>query len=150
MKKLRGKGSYKEYIFLVIWLVLVDQLSKYLIRTYNPQVDLGFLSLYLTTNTGAIFGYFKGMNSIFIVLSFVAIALLLYYFKELGPQHAAPLALVLTGVLGNLIDRLWLGHVVDFIDFLIWPSFNLADSCITIGVIWLLYNEWNGKGKKCN
>jgi signal peptidase II len=109
--------------------------------------------VYLTylQNTGAAFGILKGMTVLFIVLS-VAAALWIGYELWVAPPDRAQadhrlqspvrvvaLSLVLGGAVGNLIDRLWRGYVVDFIDVRIWPVFNLADSAITIGVGLLLF-----------
>ena len=131
-----------QYLILVVWLIAVDQLTKLMVRVMTPDIYIGILSLHLTTNTGAIFGYFKGMNSVFILLSFIVIGVLIYHFRELSHKNWAPMAMVLAGVLGNLIDRLLLGHVIDFIDFRIWPVFNIADSAVTISVVFLIILLW--------
>jgi signal peptidase II len=124
---------------------LGDQWSKWLIeRAFTPGQSLPILSpvLHLTyvQNTGAAFGLFKGMTALLSVLSAVVAAWISLELRRSprGDGKLWALSLVLGGALGNLIDRVWRGYVVDFIDLRIWPVFNLADSAITIGVIWLL------------
>lgn len=117
----------KKYVFLIIALVILDQLSKYF-----------FVK---TVNTGAAFGLFQGYNWLFVILSFVVLIVLIFYFK----QNKLVISLALSGVAGNLIDRLFLGHVRDFIDVGFWPVFNLADSYIVVGVLLLGYNVFKKK-----
>lgn len=86
---------------------------------------------------------FQDRNLFFVVLSAVVIAgLAVLLFKEEKKTNSvfswAPLVLLLGGAVGNLIDRLRFGYVIDFIDFRFWPVFNVADSCITVGIVWLL------------
>ncbi len=112
-------------ILLGLALAVLDQISKYLAKLYLP----------ITTNTGAAFGMFKGYNFIFVVISAVVVVFVIEYVKK----HPYPeLGLILGGILGNMADRVLLGHVVDFINLGWWPSFNLADSLSTIGVIFLV------------
>lgn len=127
---------------LIIWLVVVDQLTKLMVRIMTPQVDVGVFSLHLVTNTGASFSLFQGMNSLFIWISLMVIGFIVYYWDQVEAQNKLAMTLIVSGIIGNFIDRILLGHVIDFIDFKIWPVFNIADSCITIGVIWLLYREY--------
>jgi len=121
---------------------LLDQLTKYLVSTYISPLDsieiLPFLHLVHIRNTGAAFGMFKNFgSSFFILLSIVAIIIVLSLLKK-GTYSRFGLSLVLGGALGNLIDRIRFGKVVDFIDFSIgdfhWPAFNVADSSLTIGM----------------
>ena len=130
------------YPILVLWLIIVDQLSKYLIISRNPYVDTGLFSLHLVTNSGSSFGLFKGFNFALVWISLIAIGALLYHWDSLSKSKALPVMLILAGIIGNLIDRLHYGFVIDFIDFKFWPVFNIADSCITIGVIWWIVKEW--------
>ena len=70
---------------------------------------------------------------------------LIYKWKRIPKNVGVPIGFIIGGLLGNLIDRIFLGHVVDFIDFRIWPVFNAADSAITIAVIWLIIYLWRKK-----
>ena len=111
-------------LFFALFLAAVDQASKYIVK----------LSFPFTTNTGAAFGLFPGYQSLFIFLSAViAVVLIAYAKKNPYPE----LSLIIGGTLGNLIDRIFFGHVIDFISLGWWPSFNLADSFSTVGVVLL-------------
>lgn len=139
--------SFILSISLVI--ILLDQLTKYIISKYidlNQSIPLIKNILHLTyiTNTGAGFGILKGQNIALIFISLIIIGIILFYFDRITKERQihAPIALILGGAIGNLIDRAFLGHVIDFIDFRIWPAFNIADSCITIGSLWLIICFW--------
>ncbi len=89
-------------------------------------------------NSGIAFGLFSSATAIVIALTSVAVAWMLVFFARSGARHPilpAALGLVIGGSLSNLIDRVRLGHVTDFLDFRYWPAFNLADSFIVIGVV---------------
>ena len=97
------------------------------------------------TNTGSAFGLFKGFNLIFILFSMIVIIVVLYYIKKIKQNENLlqfSVGLLLGGTIGNLIDRFLYGFVVDFIDFRIWPVFNIADSSVTISVILLIILLW--------
>ena len=97
----------------------------------------------LVHNTGAAFGMFKGQTAVFGAVSLVVIVLItIYLFKTKSIELILALALgmILGGAIGNLIDRIWLGYVIDFLDLRIWPVFNIADSCITVGTVILAVN----------
>ncbi len=139
--------KYKKYFIVLLTSLLAvffDQLTKTLIRHnlgLNESVPLGnILHLSYITNTGSAFGLFKGANQFFIVIDFIAILLILYFIKETKDGNLAYMSfgMLLGGTIGNLIDRIIYGHVIDFIDFRFWPVFNVADSAVTIGVILLL------------
>jgi signal peptidase II len=102
----------------------------------------GVLSLDLHYNPGGAFGLMQGVPSFFLVAAIVIAGLILTWAHKIeGRAHLVPLGLVLGGGLGNVTDRLFRdtgGRVVDFIDLHVWPVFNLADSAIVIGVVWLL------------
>lgn len=146
MKKSSGsfmKLKKQDYIFfsIVFGVILLDQITKFLIRKFFIVsqslfiIDPFFHFTYLQ-NTGAGFGLFKGASFILIWIAVIVIGLILYFYDKI-PK--IPGALILGGTIGNLIDRIFLGFVTDFIDFRIWPAFNIADSCLTIGVILLLF-----------
>jgi signal peptidase II len=117
-------------------------MNRFQLGQSRPLIP-GILHLTLVHNTGTAFGLFQDKNLFFIILSAVVIAgIAALLFKEEkkndSPFSLIPLVLLLGGAAGNLIDRIRLGYVIDFIDFRVWPVFNLADSCITVGIIWLL------------
>ena len=105
----------------------------------------GIFRLTLVHNTGAAFGLFKNGTLILIFVSLFSIAILPWWGRQLGlSQRSAPMALawIIGGALGNLIDRLRFGYVVDFLDFRVWPVFNLADSAIVLGAGWIAWRVW--------
>jgi signal peptidase II len=126
-------------------VVAVDQITKQLAVTRigrGEEVDVFFgLDLTNARNTGVAFGAFQGGGTIVAVLIGLSLALLLGYFlfHRDTPWLWLPVGLLLGGALGNLADRARIGAVVDFIDPIAWPAFNVADSCIVIGVLALLY-----------
>ncbi|MFQ6674320.1 MAG: signal peptidase II [Fidelibacterota bacterium] len=132
--------------------VVVDQLTKHLARTLMSLHEsipvLGsFFRLTYVENSGIAFGLnFRGGPTIFTIASFVATFVILGYLwrvRDRQPSLKFSLALIAGGAVGNLIDRLLFGRVVDFFDFSVggyhWPVFNVADSCVTVGVILFLY-----------
>lgn len=135
--------------FLTLPLYALDQFTKSLVLRYlvaeEPRVIIpDIFALVFVTNTGAAFGSFRNNNLFFILLSCVAlivVTVLLVRRHERDSLRDISLALLLAGVLGNLTDRLWHGHVIDFLLFDLhvplahpWPAFNVADSCICVAV----------------
>ena len=132
-------------IFIIVLVILsLDRLSKFAITSVllpNQSVPVikGIFNLTLVYNKGAAFGILKGQVPLFIFASIFA-AILIYYNlskNRLDRRCNLSLALILSGALGNLIDRVFFGHVIDFLDFRIWPVFNVADSAITVGAVLL-------------
>jgi signal peptidase II len=126
-------------------VVALDQATKQLVESNIARGDdlsvFPGLGLTNTRNTGVAFGAFEGGGVIVAVLIGVSLALLLGYFlvhREM-PWLWLPVGMLLGGALGNLADRAREGAVIDFIDPVAWPAFNLADSCIVVGVFALLY-----------
>ena len=126
-------------------VVTVDQATKqWAIGRVERGEELDvFFGLDLTNarNTGVAFGAFEGGGAVVAVLIGLSLALLLGYFAlhRERPWLWLPVGLLLGGALGNLADRARIGAVIDFIDPIAWPAFNVADSCIVIGVLSLLY-----------
>jgi signal peptidase II len=143
------------YLGLLSAVVLLDQVTKAIIvrkldlHEYRPIID-GLLSLSHVNNRGAAFGFLSDAKLpyqpvLLSLLSCAALVAIAYYFVRLPPSARLPrlaLALVLGGAVGNLIDRVRLGYVVDFIHVYwrqhAWPDFNVADSAITVGVVLLI------------
>lgn len=124
-------------VVLGVWLL--DRISKVLAQVYwinHPVEVFPFFHLNYVQNTGASFGMFQGGNTLLIGVMVAIIGYLLYSWKDLyaqGKWVQWGCLLILAGALGNLYDRITLGYVVDFLDFLVWPVFNVADSAITVG-----------------
>jgi len=136
-------------VILCGFLVLAaDQISKYIVRLkMNPHESLpvikGIFHITYVQNTGAAFSILRGKTYFFIMVSIVIILAVIIFLRKVPPEKKLlriAMALVLGGAAGNnLIDRLRFGYVVDFLDFRIWPVFNIADSAIVVGVIILAY-----------
>ena len=94
-------------------------------------------------NYGAGFSLFQNQTLLFIVFAVLVIAAILYYYNKITKNYVLiGAALILSGAVGNLVDRLIFGYVIDFIDFRIWPMFNIADSAITIGAVLVMIYLW--------
>lgn len=151
------------YLFFVgAIVVLLDQLTKLLIVRFLPLYTVkiiipGWFDLVHVTNTGAAFSFLAGAASgwrqgFFVIASLVGIGVVIFayrHFKKQGFWTRTALALVFGGAVGNLIDRIRLGQVVDFLDFHFhqyhWPAFNVADSAITVGAVMLLISLFRAK-----
>jgi signal peptidase II len=144
-------------LILGLIVVVLDQFTKLWVReTFvyggEPQVVLpGFFNLVFVRNSGAAWGMLGGQQVILILLSIIVLLLLIVFRRRvLNPtlDHRIALGLMIGGILGNLIDRIKVGWVTDFLDFHIgthhWPSFNVADSAICIAVgLYLLSSLWH-------
>ena len=138
-------------LLVTLPLILIDQLTKWLIQTHIPYgsavpIIPGFFSLVYVSNTGAAFSIFQGNNFFFIALALVALAAVLFWLirDQFNPKKEERMSVIAkisfslfaAGIVGNLLDRILKGSVVDFLDFYIqryaWPSFNVADSCICV------------------
>jgi signal peptidase II len=122
-----------------------DQLTKAIVTSrldlYDEVHVVGPFSIHHVTNSGIAFGLFASATSIVILLTSLAVAWMLYFFARSGSRHPilpVALGLVMGGSLSNLVDRVRLGHVTDFLDLRYWPAFNLADTFIVVGVAALL------------
>ena len=151
--RIEGRLRRDALFFSLAALVFVaDQVTKNVIRaTLLPGQSVpqdGWVRLTHVTNTGAAFGLFPDQSLVLLVTTLVGVAAIVLYY--LYPPVDTPfltlsLGLQLGGAMGNLLDRLTQGHVTDFLDFRIWPVFNVADSAIVVGVIvlagFLLLND---------
>ena len=138
-----------KFLWIIPLTVAIDQLSKFAVRStmslYQSDPVLGdFFRMTYIHNSGAAFGLNMGSPLLHTLVSIVALGALVYLYRTLQEDERllqAALCLVLGGAVGNIIDRLYLGEVVDFFDFgfgdLRWPIFNFADSFVTVGVILL-------------
>jgi signal peptidase II len=143
-------------------IIVLDQITKFWISQNRPnfQVIPGFFNIHYVENTGAAFGILQGKQIFLTLVSIIAIGvllLLIIYEREEKRGMLYALALILGGTCGNLIDRIRLEYVVDFLQFYVklggkhyyWPSFNVADSAITIGVgILVIVTLWQERKSK--
>jgi signal peptidase II len=161
-----GSGLEAMILLGIAMLVLaVDQTSKFMVLhqlQLNETVPLLFNTVFLTykQNPGAAFGFMSEMEPmaripLFVAVTLAAFAIVYTYQHFLPPEKHLPrvgLGLVLGGVLGNFLDRLLYGRVIDFIDLrweeLQWWVFNLADTCVLVGLLILLVTYLNGRKEK--
>jgi len=122
-----------------------DQLTKAIVTNrlaLNDEVHVvGPFWIRHVQNSGIAFGFFASATSLVILLTGIAVVWMIYFFARSGSRHTVlpvALGLVIGGSVSNLIDRVRLGHVTDFLDFTYWPAFNLADTFIVVGVAILL------------
>ena len=133
MKEMKSISKY--FLILAFVVVVTDQISKFFVRNHNISHVL---------NTGAGFGTLQNQTFLLVMISVIILVLGIRYYhiipKKISYQTFS--ALVAGGLIGNLIDRLIFGGVIDFIDLKIWPSFNIADICLSAGfigmIVWLL------------
>ena len=140
------------YLLTIVLSVIADQLTKWAIVAAYPTpgdgTDLipGVLRFTYVENTGAAFGMLKDSRWVFLVISTVAIAAMIFYLLKFPPKSrltGLSFALVIGGGIGNMIDRIARGYVIDFIDFCAFPKvwkyvFNVADACVCVGVVALV------------
>ena len=147
-------------------VIVLGQVTKFLAETlltfHQPVPVLPSFNLLLTYNTGAAFSFLAGAGGwqrwFFLGLGSLVSIGLIVWLRRLKPTEtrlATALALILGGAIGNLIDRAWLGQVIDFIQLYYqhwyWPAFNLADSAITVGAALLVLDSlWSGRTSKPN
>ncbi len=137
----------KKYLLLSLIYILLDHITKFLVIKNIPYYSFikinDYFSIVNISNTGVAFSMFQNNNIFFIALVSLVIIFLIYFIaknkKELTRLQLHSLFLILSGGIGNLIDRLFRGAVVDFIDIgykdiYRWPAFNIADSCVCIGI----------------
>lgn len=145
-------------MWLVILIIAIDLISKHFASLITHSIPLipGFLYLNFVKNFGMAWSFLNGQVAFLSLVAGVAIVFMGYYLIQKKPIGARKIAVefMLAGAIGNLLDRLFLGYVRDFVDTFIFgydfPIFNIADCALTIGVILWLYAEWKEeqRGKK--
>ena len=145
--------KYNKYLTIfstALIIVLIDQITKFLIKTnFQLNESLAIIKniFHLTYihNFGAGFGILQQQRFILIFISIIVVGVILYNLNKIKEKEILLQVLVgfiLAGTIGNLIDRIIYGFVIDFLDFQIWSIFNIADSCVTIGVLGLVIYLW--------
>jgi signal peptidase II len=136
-----GSAQWLALIVVAAAAIVADQVTKQVVgRTLalGDSVDIiGPFSIHHVQNSGIAFGLFASRTALVIAVTAVAVGLMLWFFARSGRRHPVlpvALGLVLGGSIANLIDRVRLGHVTDFLDLVAWPAFNLADTFIVVGV----------------
>lgn len=133
-------------MWILIISILIDQISKYLVCNIKGTITVipKLLSIEYIENYGAVFGVMQGSNNILALVSLsICIAIIVYILRLKKQNEKVPFTwyFILAGGIGNLIDRLVRGYVVDFIATPFIATFNIADSLVVIGVFWMLIKE---------
>jgi signal peptidase II len=139
-------------LLLSIFLLIIDQGTKVIIVNrfdlYESIPIVPFLNLTFVVNYGFAFGFLNNPSLNQIIVSMVILSIIVYFLylliKTQDQIFKMCLVLILSGAIGNFIDRIFRGYVVDFIDIYVfnyhWPAFNIADSCISVGFVILIFN----------
>ncbi len=149
MPESRSRALLKKWwpvLTIALLIIVLDQITKLIITSTlvpgESWLSESPVQVTYVRNSGSAFGFFRNQTFPLIVASFIAIGFILYYFRNTVKPPAIviiALGMQLGGALGNLIDRIRLGYVVDFIDFRFWPIFNAADSSISISLVMLAF-----------
>ncbi|MFH1053521.1 MAG: signal peptidase II [Candidatus Woesearchaeota archaeon] len=145
----KKSNNHLVFFIVVISIIIIDQITKFLIRSNlsigeNITIISKFFFIRHITNTGAGFSILENFNSLLIWISLIIIGIILFNYDKIIKDrwYIVSFSLIIGGAVGNLIDRIILGYVTDFISFYIifdyFPAFNMADSAISIGAIVLL------------
>ncbi|MCP4387646.1 MAG: lipoprotein signal peptidase [Gammaproteobacteria bacterium] len=150
-----------KWLWISLLVIALDQVTKQIANTQLPlhkTVNLfPYFDWYLTYNTGAAFSFLAGAGGwqrwLFTLIAIVISVIIVQWIRKLPREEtmtAAGLSLILGGAIGNLIDRLYLGHVIDYIQVWLgsypWPAFNIADAAISVGAVMLLLSSFTGIG----
>jgi signal peptidase II len=144
-KRRTRRAAFARAVLVMLVVVGLDQLTKHTIATsIQPGETRKFLpaiNLVHVRNTGVAFGVFSGGGALVLVFTLIALAVLIGYFarRPERPWFWLPTGMLVGGAIGNLIDRIASGSVIDFIKLPDWPAFNVADMSITFGVLALLW-----------
>jgi signal peptidase II len=140
-----GPRQWGALVLVAGAAIAADQATKQLVGRQlalgDETAQLGPFSIHHVQNSGIAFGLFPTATTLVIALTAFAVGWMLWFFARSGARHPVlpvGLGLVLGGSLANLVDRVRLGHVTDFLDLSFWPAFNLADTFIVVGVVVLL------------
>jgi signal peptidase II len=151
-----------KWLWISALVILLDQLAKQIaesLLTPHQAVNLfPYFDWYLTYNTGAAFSFLANAGGwqrwLFTITAIVISAIIFFWIKKLPSEDtttAISLSLILGGAIGNLIDRIYLGHVIDYIQVWLgdypWPAFNIADAAISVGAAILIISSFGGIGK---
>jgi signal peptidase II len=138
-------AQWLSLALVAVAAIVADQVTKHVVSSQlalDEEIEIvGPFSIHHVQNSGIAFGLFPDATAAVIAITTVAVAWMLVFFARGGARHPVlpvALGLLLGGSISNLVDRVRLGHVTDFLDLRYWPAFNLADVCIVVGVVLLL------------
>jgi len=132
-------------LLISVAIIIVERIIKYYITEYlrigeSIPVIGNVLMITRVENVGAAFGIFRGQNIVFILAAFIVLFLVIYFYNRIIYDKLLIIAtaFIIGGTVGNMTDRLFFNHVIDYIDLSFWPTFNLSDMSLSVGVILLL------------
>lgn len=137
------KIRLKKSLIVIICIIVLDQLTKFFAKSlldWHESIFVidNFFSFTLTKNTGGAFSILHGNNLLLFFAGILITIALFYYLMRADKREVMPIAFIIGGAIGNLIDRVLHGGVIDFIQVSVWPIFNIADIAISLGVILLI------------
>jgi signal peptidase II len=151
-----------KWLWISMTVIILDQATKQIAEArlipHQPVNLFPYFDWYLTYNTGAAFSFLASAGGwqrwLFTVIAIVISAVIVQWLRKLPAEEtltAISLSLILGGAIGNLIDRVYLGHVIDYIQVWLgsypWPAFNIADAAISVGAVMLIVSSFAGVGK---
>lgn len=145
-----NEATFWTILSIAAAVIFADQFTKsWVLQRFQlgeSRPITAFLSFTFVENTGTAFGLFQGNNRALLILSMVILGALLYAARGLSERGgwwgALGVSFVLGGAIGNMLDRMNHGRVIDFLDFKVWPVFNVADSAITVGAVAIAISLW--------
>ncbi|MBN1156579.1 signal peptidase II [Candidatus Woesearchaeota archaeon] len=146
--------NYIIFFIVALSVVILDQVSKLLVRSNLAMGErlfsIGFFSIARTENTGAAFSILQNHSVLLIWITVIFLGLVLYYFDTFPEKTGfnVLIGMVFGGALSNMLDRIFLGRITDFLATTFWPTFNMADSCICIGAVGLVVFYFKEDKKK--
>jgi signal peptidase II len=154
MKKAGKNKSAVIFCLIAVSVIILDQLVKFFVEKTalgEKIFGIGFFSFTHLHNYGAGFSILQGYSWLFVAVALIMAALIILFYNKIGKNIMMQLgfALFLGGTLSNMFDRIRFGFVIDYLDFRIWPVFNIADSAITVGIAFIIiYYLFLEKSKK--
>lgn len=158
---MRAEHPQLKWLWTSLAIILLDQATKQIaehtLTPHQPVNVLPYFDWYLTYNTGAAFSFLANAGGwqrwLFTAIAIVISVVIVQWIRKLPPEEtmtAFSLSLILGGAIGNLIDRVYLGHVIDYIQVWLgnypWPAFNIADAAISVGAALLILSSFAGIG----
>lgn len=142
-------------IFLItIAVIATDRITKFYIEEFlelgeSINVISSVFSITRVNNVGAAFGMLKGYSFVFIIAALAVIIMFIYFYSEIIKNNYLIISssLILGGTIGNMLDRIYFGYVIDYLNIAFWPTFNISDACLTVGVFMLAIYFWKSSEK---
>jgi signal peptidase II len=132
-------------VLIAISIIITERIIKfYIVRYLRMGESIPFIGEFLmitrSENLGAGFGILQGYNLVFIIAAAIVIFLIVYFYDKIIYDRTLvfAFAFILGGTVGNMMDRIFFGHVIDYIDFSFWPTFNMSDAALTVGAVLLI------------